>query len=162
MRVVIDTLVALMIAGVLAGVVLHHRSKDDHIADAAGARETVNRIQRELTLKGSLGSVETTRQGFPVSVDPTWFGEMIPINPLLDTDRPWMEIAPFKDRALDHPDVRTAMTRETASFWYNPYKGVVRARVPATLTDAAARSLYDAVNLTGVQPTEQLGTQQAR
>ena len=147
MRVIVDTLVALMIAGVLAGVVIHHRSKDDHVADAEGARVIVTQIQRELTLQGSLGSVETTRQGCPVTVDPAWFGESVPANPLLDDDdRPWMEIAPYRDRALDHPASRSALTREMASFWYNPYKGIVRARVPAAMTDAAAATLYNTVN----------------
>ncbi len=147
MRVVVDTLVALMIAGVLAGVVIHHRSKDEHVADAEGARLIVNQIERELTLKGSLGEVETTRQGFPTTVDPAWFGETVPLNPLfVDTDHPWIEIAPYRDRALNHPASRTALTREMASFWYNPYKGIVRARVPAAMTDVAAKRLYDSVN----------------
>ena len=33
-----------------------------------------------------------------------------------------------------------------AMFWYNPMKGIVRARVPETASDEAARALYAEVN----------------
>jgi hypothetical protein len=36
-------------------------------------------------------------------------------------------------------------------FWYNPALGVVRARVPRTLSDAEALELYNEVNGTRLQ-----------
>jgi len=37
-----------------------------------------------------------------------------------------------------------------AMFWYNPARGVIRARVPRTLSDADAVALYNDVNRTKV------------
>jgi hypothetical protein len=38
----------------------------------------------------------------------------------------------------------------TAAFWYNPYKGILRARVPYDISDERALDLYNRVNGTSV------------
>jgi hypothetical protein len=40
-----------------------------------------------------------------------------------------------------------AASRMQSRFWYNPYAGVVRARVPQGASDAAALKMYNAVNV---------------
>ncbi len=36
--------------------------------------------------------------------------------------------------------------RQLAQFWYNPNTGVVRARVPDSVSDATALRLYNRIN----------------
>jgi hypothetical protein len=45
-----------------------------------------------------------------------------------------------------HPPVRLTLDDRMASFWYNPYQGVVRARVPVQVNDDAALELYNRIN----------------
>jgi hypothetical protein len=39
-----------------------------------------------------------------------------------------------------------AFDRSIAAFWYNPANGVVRARVPVTISDQRATELYNRIN----------------
>jgi len=85
-----------------------------------------------------------------VTIDPAWFQEAAPGNPLLDEDRPWVEVAGTSQADLLHPPVRMAVEKSIAAFWYNPYQGVVRARVPVMVSDDKATELYNRVNGTGM------------
>jgi len=146
MRIVIDTLVALMLAGILAGVTLHTRDRQDDEMTAQSLQANVESLNREVQLRAALGQVDLSESGFPKTVDPEWFKEGLPRNPLLDDGRPWMEIAPIEQRDAEHPPDITPTTKLTASFWYNPYQGVVRARVPVGQSDTRTLMLYNFVN----------------
>lgn len=148
MRIVIDTLVALMLAGILAGVTLHTRERREDESAAQALQANVSALNREVQLRSALGQVELSEGGFPRTIDPEWFKEALPHNPLLDDGRPWMEIAPIEQRGALHPPDITPTTRLTAGFWYNPYTGVVRARVPAGQSDRSTLQLYNFVNST--------------
>jgi len=44
------------------------------------------------------------------------------------------------------PPVRMTIDGKLASFWYNPYQGIVRARVPVCVSDRKALDLYNSIN----------------
>lgn len=150
MRLILDTLVALMLAAILVGVVFHSRS--DRAIDEA--RETtrleLRRFQQQISLQSALAKVERTERGYPVMIDPDWFQGSLPSNPLLGPEHPWVEIASPEQEALMHPQERVASNKGIAKFWYNPYAGVVRARVPVGLSDTASLELYNFVNDAGL------------
>ena len=80
------------------------------------------------------------------TVDAAWFSGNLPVNPLLAGGHPWVEVAGESVRELTHPVRRMATGTNVAQFWYNPYKGVLRARVPADVSEATGMDLYNRVN----------------
>lgn len=148
MRIFIDILIALMIAGILAGAVVLHRTNQEKQLKIETARIEVRRFQRQLMLKAAIAQAGIGIESFPETVDPSWFGDNFPINPLLSKGHPWVEIAAKGERTLAHPTDPTANEMTDAQFWYNPYLGIVRARVPADLSDARAVELYNTINET--------------
>jgi hypothetical protein len=146
MRLILDTLVALMLAAILVGVVFHSRTD----AEVDQARETtrleLRRFQQQISLQSALAKVERTERGYPMTIDPDWFQGTLPSNPLLGPEHPWVEIAGPDHETLMHPLERVASNKGIAKFWYNPYSGVVRARVPVGISDNASLDLYNFVN----------------
>ena len=57
-----------------------------------------------------------------------------------------VEVAGEADAHLLHPRVRMTVDEEMAGFWYNPYQGIVRARVPVLVSDKDATELYNRLN----------------
>jgi hypothetical protein len=57
-----------------------------------------------------------------------------------------VDVASEAEAGADHPRNHMAASRSDAQFWYNPYKGMVRARVPDDMSEAAALRLYNRVN----------------
>ena len=47
---------------------------------------------------------------------------------------------------LTHPFIRCDVSGAAAEFWYNPYLGIVRARVPYLRSDRETLALYNDVN----------------
>lgn len=149
MRWAIDSLVALMISGVVAGVVLYYRTTEQEEQNRATLRSDVTRFNKQVILQAALGRVEISVRGFPTTIDPEWFSVEngdLPENPLMDGTHPWLEIAGIAQADLTHPPVRVGTDSTSAKFWYNPYTGNVRARVPAGLSDAETLELYNYVN----------------
>lgn len=108
------------------------------------------RFRQVLAYKAASKQVEINGRGWPTTVDPEWFGGEPPRNPLVTPERPWVEIAPPDEAELSDPPVRMAISPLHASFWYNPYQGIVRARVPVSISDEKALRLYNAVNGTAL------------
>ena len=149
MRLAIDSLVALMIAGVIAGVVFYSRQNDQQEVDVERVSIDVQRFQQQITLQSAIGVVELSDQGYPAVIDPEWFKQDdggLPKNPLLDDQNPWLEIAGPSQSDLNHPIKRTVSDRRTAKFWYNPYTGLVRARVPGGISDSESILMYNEIN----------------
>lgn len=146
MRIVLDTLVALMVAGILAGVTLHQRDRDSRELQVQQLRRSVERLNREVQLRAALTQSALSEHGFPAAIDPEWFQDTLPRNPLLDDGRPWVEVAPIEQRSVEHPPDIGPANRLSAGFWYNPARGTVRARVPAGLSDRETLELYNRVN----------------
>lgn len=148
MRLLIDTLVALMLAGVLAGVVYMQNQETSHEDEIAETVEGLRQLHKQILLQAALERVPLNSAGYPETVEVEWFDLSIPRNTLVDENRPWLEVAGIEQRDLVNPPNLTAGDPNTASFWYNPYQGIVRARVPADTSDKTAVALYNRVNAT--------------
>jgi hypothetical protein len=146
MRLAVDSLVALMLAAVLAGVVMKKQSGVDHEAELEVLRSEVRRFQQQIMLQSALEQVELNAGGFPETVDPEWFHGDVPDNPLLSPSAPWVEVADTDQAALPHPPDKVAIDPGAARFWYNPRLGIIRARVPAGISDNQALRWYNLIN----------------
>ncbi len=146
MRLIIDSLLALMLVGVLAGVGLHYRHARQVEQQIELTRSEVRRFQAQIMLQAALEKVPLSQRGYPVTIDTKWFGDSLPTNLLLGPAYPWVEIASATERNRLHPTRRMATTRQLAQFWYNPNTGMVRARVPDSVSDATALRLYNRIN----------------
>ncbi len=165
MRLLIDSMIALLLVSLLAVVILYRQQGQNIQRDAAVLQQAVSRMQEQVRLQAAVGDVPLSDQGFPRLVMPGWF-EQPPQNPLSTPGCDWMDIAPAGDLS-DHPPDPVLLTlpevgqrwnatgvaspeRPQAAFWYNPSRGVVRARVPARFTDAETLALYNQVNGTNL------------
>lgn len=146
MRFVVNVLIALMLLGILTGVVVMRDIQHQHQAALDQAQHDLRRLQREVMLQASLRQVEMSETGYPLTIDPAWFEDNLPRNDLIGPAHPWVEIAHEDHRRLDHPTVKIAAEKDVARFWYNPYTGRVRARVPTATSDATALKTYNYIN----------------
>ncbi len=133
-----------------SGLLLFERAKRDREASIQRVAADTRRLELELKYQAASKSVELNPRGWPVTVDPKWFDLSPPINTLLSPHRPWVEVASPDEAGLLHPHVRMAVDESYAAFWYNPYQGVVRARVPVMVSDDHATDLYNRVNGTSI------------
>lgn len=90
--------------------------------------------------------LERTDRGFPLTVKPEWFSGGPPRNALLPGERPWIEVAGESQALFEHPIARCDTSGSLAEFWYNPYLGIIRARVPYAVNDRTTLDRYNAVN----------------
>jgi hypothetical protein len=81
-------------------------------------------------------------------VDPNWFERNPPRNPLISAECPWVEVASIDQAGLQDPPIRMAIDGTLAGFWYNPYLGILRARVPVMVSDQDAVDMYNRINAT--------------
>lgn len=146
MRLIIDSLVAMMLVGVVAGIALHHRHNKEIEERLELARSEVQRLQSQIALQAAMENSSLSSRGYPATIDASWFGDNVPVNLLLPEGHPWVQLATEFERDEEHPRKRIATHPGVAQFWYNPYLGIVRARVPADVSDATALRLYNYVN----------------
>lgn len=146
MRLFMDSMVALMLTAILAGLIWHNRMDNSQQQVRELARAEVRRFQQQIALQSALAQVQRSERGYPQAVEPDWFQGKLPTNPLLDASHPWLEIAGPDDVTAQHPRQRVAVNGNAAKFWYNPATGVVRARVPAGVSDKASLEMYNFVN----------------
>ncbi len=151
MRLIIDSLVALMLVGILGAVVFNWRSEEDLDRNISLTVAEVHRLAAQIELQAALENVELTQRGYPRLVMPEWFHGNLPLNPLLESGHPWLEIASVSQHDLRHPPNPIAAGADVAQFWYNPHTGDVRARVPAGVSDAKALEFYNRVNETSLK-----------
>lgn len=150
MRVILYSL-AVLAAAIVAGLIVAHRTNEaDEATRVSETRAAVERITKEVHVRRALETADLNSLSWPKRPDPSWFGESLPANELLDRNRPWLEIAPASQAALDHPPVRVAVDESMAAFWYNPYSGVIRARAPKRVSDQRSMELYREINAVGV------------
>ena len=152
MRRIVEVIVVLGIVGLFAWM-LSFRSQHQKLDNEARfVTEEVRRFELEIKLRAATADgtdTELTGRKWPSTIDPNWFEEP-PRNTLLSPDRPWVEVAPPEHSELTNPVMRIALSTDLASFWYNPYQGVIRARVPVTINDRQALALYNQVNRTSL------------
>jgi hypothetical protein len=145
MRLLIDTLIALMAVGLLGGVLWTRSGEADVQKNIDNVREALEELRITAAYHGALGHLSNSPAGYPVHMMPEWFPEPRPANALLSEQHPWIDLAPPGDHAI-HPPDPVAFRKHQAGFWYNPNLGVFRARVPADGSDASRLELYNRIN----------------
>ena len=148
MRLVLDTLVALMLVGVLGGITWQQRAERVRAERIEGVRQAISAIESQSLYHAALGDAEATVHGYAVRIDPAWFSPR-PMNLLLETHPRWLDQAAGEERQRFHPAGIVA-EGGWAAFWYNPGRGLVRARVPMQLSHQATVDLYNRVNSSSV------------
>jgi hypothetical protein len=138
----------IVIAGAVLAVILidyRHRVSEQAVA-VNNTRAAVRVLQAHVDLHAALSRKGQDSVSYPETIETLWFEEEIPTNQLLRGRRAWVEVASEEERSLRHPRNPTVEGGDHAMFWYNPTLGIVRARVPRTLSDAEAMALYNEVN----------------
>lgn len=136
-----------MIAAGIGWVRYDQEQRNDALAKTIAE---VQRFDQMVDLRAATKDVTLSERGWPVSIEATWFKGEPPTNHLLTLDRAWVEVATPDQFDLKDPPARVAIGKESASFWYNPANGVIRARVPMTISDEETIRLYNRINATSI------------
>lgn len=146
LRLLIDTLIALMLASILCVIVWRHLDEQHRLIRFQKVHTALATLHETAIFHSALADVELTSAGFPTSISLAWFsGDDVPQNALLGGDRTWLDLAPPDNTSANPPDP-VAYTLDTAAFWYNPNRGIFRARVPPQMTTARTLQLYNRIN----------------
>jgi hypothetical protein len=151
MRLVVDTLIAVMLIAVLGGLLLRQRSEQSMLERIGLVQQSIRAIESQALYRAAVGDAEGTPRGFARLMDAAWF-EHVPQNELIADHaiRPWVDLSPD-----DQPDrlnpAHVVAEGPLASFWYNAERGVVRARVPDQMSQQATVDLYNLVNGTSLR-----------
>ncbi len=152
MRLVVDTLIALALVATLAGIGWHRHSKSVQLRHVEAVQAALRSMQSQVLYHAGLRDVPLTDTGYPQTLQPDWFDDP-PRNAWNGGEAPWLDTASVGERRQWDPQY-LAIESGRAAFWYNPYRGIVRARVPRQLSDRATCDLYNLVNGTAVEPDE--------
>lgn len=144
MRVIVDTLILALLVAMVAGAALHLHGEQRDLDKCELVHAAMKRMYEQALFQGTLEPTPAP-SGFPAQIRRDWFAGSPPLNPLAPKDQPWVDIAPAGDR-LDHPPDPVLTNSKQGGFWYNPERGVFRARVPAQITDQATLELYNLAN----------------
>ena len=150
MRWVRDFALLIVLAGFIGGGIIYMRKERDQEAMVQQAAAELVRLETEIKYRSATRTAELNQRGWPVTMDPKWFQPRPPMNALVSPDRPWVEIASMSEAGLLHPPVRVTVDPSLAAFWYNPYQGIVRARVPVMVNDEKTLEVYNRVNGAGL------------
>lgn len=148
---IVDIVAVTAAIGLIGGAGWHAYSVIDQHRKMKKVSDGLARFNQILAFQAASGQAQTTSRGWPTTVDPLWFGDSPPTNPLVSKDRPWVEVATVDQSHLDHPSIRVTLDPTQAMFWYNPFRGVVRARVPMKISDERTLSLYNEANGTALR-----------
>ncbi len=138
----IEVLIVVIIIGILAAAVV------PQFADAAddGRLNTAAIVVRSMQRKVSEQRVETG--SWPATIDASMFeGNQLPEHPQNSMDEPEVEVE--SSATATHPTNKVLKAGVGGAFWYNPAKGIVRARVADMGTQAATLDAYNNVNSSG-------------
>lgn len=154
MRLLIDTLIALMLAGILGAVVLDHRQDRHQLDRVAAVQQAVRAIQSQSLWRAAMGETPKMPNGYSRRIDAAWF-DHVPRNVLVESEGlayQWLDYSPDRGGSnewFDPPCIVAAVGH--AAFWYNPHRGIVRARVPMQFTQQDTVDLYNLVNGTNLR-----------
>lgn len=146
MRWLLDAIGLVLVLAMLAGVVSFKRESQQRDASIQRACASRHRMELEIRYRSASRLAGLNARGWPKTVDAKWFEGAPPRNSLLPPEQPWVEIATPEQAGMRDPPVRMAVDESFAGFWYNPYLGIVRARVPVMVNDQEAVELYNRVN----------------
>lgn len=150
MRLIIDSLIALMLACLLGAVILHYRHEQKRLIEVQQVHAALSQLQEQVLYRGAWVQSKTGEPGFPRAISPVWFPGGLPMNCLAPPRQPWLDVAPVGDHHDEPPDP-VITSAEQAAFWYNPNRGLIRARVLPQFTQNATLELYNRVNGTLVR-----------
>lgn len=150
MRLIIDTLIALLLACILAGVLIHYRQQQWEMYAQQQVHQSLARLHEQAIYRGAMAEVPLSKTGFPLAILPTWFGSDLPQNLMAPGRNPWLDIAPEGDRC-DQPPDPVVTSDDQACFWYNPQRGIFRARVQPQSNDEETLRLYNKINGTALK-----------
>lgn len=155
MRFVINVLCASCFLALVVALFITAKNAAVEAIAVDGAATSVQQIEQIIRLRSSMKDTVLNERGYPVTVSPGWFKDedgkgSVPANPLMQEGQPWLEIAGEQDAGLEHPPVRLAVSDSLAQFWYNPYQGIIRARIPVMVSDAKSTDLYNRINGTNI------------
>ncbi len=145
MRLTFDILILLMLAVILGGVVWVQYERGTQRDRIAQVHEALAKLSEGMRYEAAMQRAIEGEEGFPRAISPQWFPHGLPVNHLLPPEHPWIDVAPPGDRS-EHPPDPIVDSAAQASFWYNPSRGLFRARVPAQLSETASLTLYNEVN----------------
>ena len=145
MRLLVNILILLMVTGLVAGGLWQYFHEQRQVAMVGEIRQLMAEIERQGTFYGVSGIVETSDRGYPKHCEDEWFDSGLPVNVFVGEGRPWIDVADDFDESL-HPPDPVVVSGDQAGFWYSPTWGIVRARVPAQVTEAGTLALYNEVN----------------
>ena len=143
---VIDVLVVGSAAAALITALHLYESSLEDQATLDSTRAALSTIRSEIGIHAAVGDVELNEFGHPVKIDPDWFGNTPMVNRYATTGTPWIEMAHPGEFDRNHPVDPTFRGGRGAMFWYNPVRGIVRARVPDQTTDESTLALYESIN----------------
>lgn len=150
MRLLIDSLIALILVAILGAVLVHYRDEQAKILRRQLVHQALSEMQEEAIVHGALDEVETNDAKFPLDVLEQWFDNGVPRNVFALPGCPWLDIAPPEDHSDQPPDPVIHQPTQ-AGFWYNPNRGIFRARVAAQFTEQATLDLYNQLNSTSLR-----------
>jgi hypothetical protein len=150
LRTTVNVVSALGAIGLVVFISYHSSARVREKRAAQSVAAGVDKFRKVLAFRAAANETQTNGRGWPVTVDPAWFGGEPPRNVLVTPDRPWVEIATVAEASLNDPPVRMTIDNKVASFWYNPYQGVIRARVPVSISDQKSLDLYNQINGTSL------------
>ncbi len=149
MRALRASIDALVIGAASIAALVALRMHEGRLAEHSAVESTqaaLSTMRAELGIRSALGDGPLNEFGFPDAIDRGWFEGEEPHNALARDHAPWIETALPAEYDRTHPVDPTFRGGRGAMFWYNPVRGVVRARVPLQTSDASSQSLYEVVN----------------
>mgnify|MGYP000150310720 FL=1 len=145
MRLVIDSLIAVMVLGVLAGVLYFNRTTEQGEQETAAVIAALAELHEQAKHQTAIATAVAGRDTVVAEVMPHWFADGVPTNVLVAEGQPWIDLAPPGDEGV-HPPDPVIHGPEQAGFWYNPTTGVFRARVMPQLSEAETLAAYNKAN----------------
>ena len=153
-RLIIDSLIALMLVGILASIMVYHREQQKLASRYQTVHRALARLHEQVVIHGALIENETGTGGYPANISPTWFSSAatsldphsdLPMNVMVPSRQPWVDVAPPGDLS-DHPPDPIISRPDQAGFWYNPNRGLFRARVMPQFSEQETLRVYNMVN----------------
>ena len=142
----IDVLVVGAAAAALVAALQLYQSNLDDESQVEATRAALSSIRSEVGIHSAIGDVSLNEFGHPHQIDPGWFSDTPSKNLFAKQNAPWVELALPGEFDRNHPKDPTFRGGRGAMFWYNPIRGIVRARVPDQTTDEATLALYESIN----------------
>lgn len=153
MRLLVDVLIVVMLTGALTGLLWYQHAEQNRLDRVEAVQRAIRVIESESLYRAALGEVASTPRGYARVIRAAWFDRQ-PTNLLAEDQEAapsWLEHIDFQSERDRANPRQIVADREHAPFWYNPYRGVVRARVSMQLSRRMTVRLYNTINGTALR-----------